>query len=202
MPAPAPAKDLGLASLCTDPVTNHHTMRLRNTGDSAHAVAWRDRDSAQTGRSWRGPERHVLRRVGGDTVHHIVATSGSTMLEQATTTRRCAGVITVRKLVTGPGAAPPGPWRIRIDGDDGFSAARDLVDGAQAAVESRAATRRVGSHRRGRRRVRYAIPEPDPLGTIASVDKSPVTILDGQSEIPMVGNDFPEGARAPSAPGH
>ena len=111
-------------------------MRLRNTGDRTHAVTWRDRDSAQTGAFSAGPERTRSSTCWGATrVHHIVATSGSTTLEQATTTRRCAGAITVRKLVTGPGAAPPGPWRIRIDGDNGFSATRDLVDGAQAAVE-------------------------------------------------------------------
>ena len=38
--------------------------------------------------------------------------------------------------------------------------------------------------------LRYAISEPDPLGAIASVDKSPVTILDGQSEIVTVGNQY------------
>ena len=112
--------------------------------------------------------------LGGDTVHHIVATSGSTTLEQATTTRRCAGVITVRKLVTGPGAAPPGPWRIRIDGDNGFSTARALLDGAQAAVEVpggyQTGSVPIGEVAGG---VRYAIAEPDPLGAIASVDKRP-----------------------------
>jgi choice-of-anchor A domain-containing protein len=191
---PAPTKDLSLASLCTDPVTNHNTMRLRNTGDRPHAVTWRDRDSAQTGAFSAGAGTDTFFDVlGGDTVHHIVATSGSTTLEQATTTRRCAGTITVRKLVTGPGAAPPGPWRIRIDGDNGFSATRDLVDGAQVAVEVpggyQTGSVPIGEVAGG---VRYSISEPDPLGAIASVDKPLVTITDGQSEIVTVRNAYPE----------
>ena len=110
-------------------------------------------------------------------------------------------MITVRKLVTGPGTAPPGPWRIRIDGDNGFSATRDLVDGAQATVEVpggyQTGSVPIGEVAGG---VRYAISEPDPLGAIASVDKSPVTILDGQSEIVTVGNDFPKGPEPPEPP--
>ena len=177
-------------------------MRLRNTGDSAHAVTWRDRDSAQTGAFSAGAGTDTFfDMLGGDTVHHIVATSGSTTLEQTTTMRRCAGTITVRKLVTGPGVAPPGPWRILIDGDNGFSAARDLVDGAQAALAVpggyQTGSVPIGQVAGG---VRYAISEPDPLGAIASVDNSPVTILDGQSEIVTVGNDFPMGPEPPVPP--
>ena len=197
---PAPTKDLSLASLCTDPVTNHHTMRLRNTGYGAHAVTWTDRDSAQTGAFLaRAGTDTFFDVLDGDSVHHIVVTSGSTTLEQTTTTRRCAGMITVRKLVTGPGAAPPGPVADPIYGDNGFSAARDLVDGARRrSVPGGYQTGSVpiGEVAGG---VRYAISEPDPLGAIASVDKSPVTILDGQSEIVTVGNDFPDGARAAGA---
>ena len=177
-------------------------MRLRNTGDSAHAVTWRDRDSAQTGRSRRGPERTRSSTCWGATRS---TTSSPRPAPRRSSrrrrTRRCAGVITVRKLVTGPGAAPPGPWRIRIDGDNGFSATRDLVDGAQAAVEVpggyQTGSVPIGEVAGG---VRYAISEPDPLGAIASVDKSPVTILDGQSEIVTVGNDFPEGPEPPEPP--
>jgi choice-of-anchor A domain-containing protein len=199
---PAPAKDLSLASLCTDPVTNHHAMRLRNTGDTSHAVTWTDRDSAQTGSfTARAGTDTFFDVLDGDRVHHIVATSGSTTLEQTTSTRPCAGTITVRKLVTGPGVAPPGPWRILIEGDNGFSATRDLVDGAQSAVAVpggyQAGSVPIGHVAGG---VRYAISEPDTLGAVASVDKSPVTILDGQSEIVTVGNDFPTPPEPPLPP--
>ena len=198
----APTRDLSLASLCTDPVTNHHAMRLRNTGDTSHAVTWTDADSAQTGSfTARAGTDTFFDVLDGDRVHHIVATSGSTTLNETTTTRPCAGTITVRKLVTGPGAAPPGPWRIHVDGDNGFSATRDLVDGAQSAVAVpggyQAGSVRIGQLAGG---VRYAISEPDTLGAIASVDQSPVTIIDGQSEIVTVGNDFPTAPEPPVPP--
>jgi choice-of-anchor A domain-containing protein len=199
---PAPTKDLSLASLCTDPVTNQHAMRLRNLGVVAHAVSWTDLDSAQSGSFTAQAGTDTFFDVlDGDSVHHIVVRSGSTTLEQATTTRRCAGTITVRKIVTGPGVAPPGPWRILIDGDNGFSTARDLVDGGQAAVAVpggyQAGSVPIGQVAGG---VRYAISEPDPLGAIASVDKPLVTILDGQSEIVTVGNDFPTPPEPPEPP--
>jgi choice-of-anchor A domain-containing protein len=201
LPQP-PTKDLSLASLCTDPVTNHHTMRLRNTGDSAHPVTWTDRDSAQTGSfTARAGTDTFFDLLDGNTVHHIVAKSGSTTLEQTTTTRRCAGTITVRKLVTGPGLAPPGPWRIVIEGDNGFTATRDLVDGAQAAVAVpggyQTGSVPIGQVAGG---VRYAISEPDPLGAVASVDNPLVTILDGQSELVTIGNDFPTPPEPPEPP--
>ena len=89
---PAPAKDLGLASLCTDPAPMYHTMRLRNTGGGTRAVTWRDSDSAQTGAfSARAGTDTFFDVLDGDIVHHIVVKSGTTTLEQATTTRRCAG---------------------------------------------------------------------------------------------------------------
>ena len=75
---PAPANPLSLDSLCTDPTTNHHTMRLRNTGTSARAVTWSDRDSAQTGSfAARAGTDTFFDVLGGDQVHHIVVTSGS-----------------------------------------------------------------------------------------------------------------------------
>ena len=183
---PAPANPLSLDSLCTDPTTNHHAMRLRNTGTSARAVTWSDRDSAQTGSfAARAGTDTFFDVLGGDQVHHIVVTSGSVTLEQTTSTRACAGTITVRKLVTGPGAAPPGPWRILIIGDNGFSATRDLVDGGQAAVAVpggyQTGSVPIGQVAGG---VRYVISEPDPLGAVASVDKPLVTILDGQTRSP------------------
>ncbi len=199
---PQPAQDLSLASLCTDPVTNHHAMRLRNLGDTSHAVSWTDADSAQTGSfTARAATDTFFDVLDGDRVHHIVATSGSTTLKETTTTRPCAGTITVRKRVTGPGVAPPGPWRIHVDGDNGFGTTRDLVDGAQSAVAVpggyQAGSVPIGQVAGG---VRYAISEPDTLGAIASVDSSPVTILDGQSEIVTVGNDFPASPEPPIPP--
>jgi choice-of-anchor A domain-containing protein len=190
---PQPTKDLALASLCTDPVTNHHAMRLRNTGSTTRAVTWSDRDSAQTGAfsSPAGTDT-FFDVLDGNTVHHIVVTSGSTTLEQATSTRKCAGTITLRKLVTGP-AATAGPWRIVIAGDNGFSTTRDLVDGGQATVEVpggyQAGTVPIGQVAGG---IRYKISEADPLGALASVDKPLVTITDGQSEAVTVSNAYPD----------
>jgi choice-of-anchor A domain-containing protein len=199
---PQPPETLSLASLCTDPVTNHHAMRLRNTASTARAVSWRDRDSAQTGAFTAGAGTDTFFDVlDGNTVHHIIVTSGSTTLEEATTTRQCAGVIAVRKLVTGPGVAPPGPWRIVVEGDNGFFATRDLLDGGQAvlAVPGGYETGSVpiGKVAGG---VRYTISEPDPLGAVVSIDKPLVTILDGQSELVTIGNDFPTAPEPPEPP--
>jgi choice-of-anchor A domain-containing protein len=188
---PPPTKDLALASLCTDPVTNHHAMRLRNTGDSDHPVTWSDADSAQTGAfTARAGTDTFFDVLGGNTVHHIVARSGSTTLEETTSTRRCAGVITVAKVVTG--IDPPlGPWRIAIEGDNGFTTTRDLGSAQQATVAV------PGSYQAGQVPIgqvaggaRYAISETDPLGALVSVDKPLVTILDGQSERVTVHNAF------------
>ena len=78
---PLPPNPLSLASLCTDPVTNHHSMRLRNAGTASRAVTWSDRDSPQAGAftSAGGTDR-FFDVLGGNTVHHIVVTSGSTIL--------------------------------------------------------------------------------------------------------------------------
>jgi choice-of-anchor A domain-containing protein len=198
---PAPTKDLSLASLCTDPVTNQHAMRLRNTGDSDHPVTWSDRDSAQTGAfTAKAGTDTFFDVLGGNTVHHIVVKSGATTLEQTTTTRRCAGEITVAKLVTG--VDPPlGPWRIVIEGDNGFTTTRDLGNAQQATVEV------PGSYQAGQVPVgevaggaRYVISEDDPLGAIVSIDKPLVTILDGQSELVTIGNDYPTAPEPPEPP--
>jgi choice-of-anchor A domain-containing protein len=199
---PAPAKDLSLASLCTDPVTNHHAMRLRNIGDRSHAVTWTDADSAQAGSfTARAGTDTFFDVLDGDRVHHIVAASGATTLKETTTTRPCAGTITVRKVVTGPGAAPPGPWRILIEGDNGFSATRDLVDGAQSAVAVpggyQAGSVPIGEIAGG---AHYTISELEPLGAVVSVDKTLVTITDGQNEIATITNDFPTPPEPPEPP--
>jgi choice-of-anchor A domain-containing protein len=188
---PQPTKDLLLASLCTDPLTNRHAMRLRNTGAGGHAVTWSDGDSAQTGAfiAKAGTDT-FFDALGGNTVHHMVVKSGATTLEQTTSTRRCKGEITVAKLVTG--VDPPlGPWRIVIEGDNGFATARELGNGQQATVEV------PGSYQAGQVPIgevaggaRYVISEDDPLGAVVSMDKPLVTILDGQSELVTVRNAF------------
>jgi choice-of-anchor A domain-containing protein len=190
---PAPAQTLSLQSLCTDPVTNHHAMRLRNTGDSDRVVTWSDDDSGQ-GATLTAPagEDTFFDVLDGDEVHHIVATSGSTTLKATTTTRPCAGTITVAKRVTGDVAsAPTGPWRIHIDGDNKFSATSDLRDGQQAAVDVpgsyKAGSVPIGQVVNG---VRYVVSEPDPLGAVATVDNPLITITDGQSEVATVTNAY------------
>lgn len=191
---PAPAKDLSLASLCTDPVTLHHSMRLRNVGAVDHPVTWSDRDSAQTGAfTARAGTDTFFDVLGGNTVHRIVVQSGSTTLEQATSTHRCAGTITLRKLVTAPEPMPVGPWRIAIKGGNGFTTTRDLGGGQQATVTV------PGSYQAGQVPIgevaggaRYVITEDDPLGAVVSIDKPLVTILDGQSELVTVHNAFPD----------
>jgi hypothetical protein len=193
-PSPEPPRNLSLASLCTDPVTNHNAMRLRNPDASNYPVTWRDRDSGQTGAfTAKAGTDTFFDVLDGDTVHRIVVTSGSTTVEQATTTRSCAGTITVGKLVTGPDGTPSGPWRVLIKGDNGFSATRDLVAAGQAVVRVpggyQAGSVPIGEVAGG---VRYTISEADPLGALASVDKPLVTITDGQSELVTVRNDYPD----------
>lgn len=190
---PAPTKDLSLNSLCTEPVTLHHSMRLRNVGTSDHAVTWSDRDSAQTGAfTAKAGTDTFFDVLGGNTVHHIVVTSGATTLEETTSTRRCSGQITVAKSVTG--VDPPlGPWRIAIDGDNGFATTRELGNAQQATVAVpggyEAGQVPIGEVAGG---ARYTITESDPLGAVVSVDKPLVTILDGQSELVTVRNAFPD----------
>src|SRR5690349_10901339 len=69
---PLPTRDLSLASLCTDPVTRHNSMRLRNLGDRAYLVTWSDRDSAQ-GDTFTAPAGTdtFFDVLDGDRVHHI-----------------------------------------------------------------------------------------------------------------------------------
>jgi choice-of-anchor A domain-containing protein len=199
---PLPTRDLSLVSLCTDPVTLHNAMRLRNLGDRAYRVTWSDRDSAQ-GDTFTAPAGTdtFFDVLDGDTVHHIVVTSGSTTLETTTTTRACAGTITLAKQVIGEGTRPPGPWRIRIEGDNGFVATRNLADGQQAAVDVpgsyQAGTVAVGEVAGG---ARYTITEPDPLGGVASVDRPLITILDGQNEVATVTNEYPPSPPEPPVP--
>jgi choice-of-anchor A domain-containing protein len=190
---PAPPKDLSLASLCTDPLTRHHSLRLRNTGASAHPAHWEDLDSGQSGDLDAPAESDTFFDVlGGDVPHHIVVTSGSTTLQQTTATNLCGGTIVVGKTVTGEGLAPVGPWVIAIKGTNAFSTTRALLAGAQAAVAVPGTFQEgsvpIGEIAGG---YLYTISETDPLGGVASVDRPVVTITDDQTERVTVTNDFP-----------
>jgi choice-of-anchor A domain-containing protein len=192
LPAP-PKNDLALESLCTDPLTNNHSLRLRNTGDEAHGVHWEDRDSAQEG-DFKAPAKTdtFFDVRDGDEVHHIVVTApGVSTVEATTGTNECRGTITVGKVVMGEGMPPAGPWVIAIDGANSFSTTRALVAGAQASVKVpgtfQPGTVPIGQIAGG---YVYTISEPDPLGGLASVDRPLVTITDGESEQVTVTNEF------------
>jgi choice-of-anchor A domain-containing protein len=203
---PAPANDLSLASLCTDTLTDRHTLRLRNTGASARSAQWRDLDSAQQGDLNAPAESDTFFDVlGGGTPHRIVVTSGSTTLEQTTGTNACRGTIAVTKVVTGDGVPPAGPWMIVVKGNNSFSGTLALVAGAEGSlvVPGRYQTGSVpiGKIAGG---YDYTITEPDPLGGVASVDRTLVTITNGKTERVTVGNHFeatpPEPPEPPTPP--
>jgi choice-of-anchor A domain-containing protein len=197
-PPPPPRETLDLASLCTDPVTDVAKLRLRNSGENAREVAWDDLDSGQSG-SFTAREGHdTFFDVANGSGHTIAARSGSTRLSVEATRSHCTGTIEVRKVVTGSGTRPPGPWTIAIEGDSGFRKEVQLADGESASV-SVPGTYQAGSVPIGEVTggYRYVVVEDDPLGGTASVDRGPITILDGQHEVVTVGNDFPEGVDPP-----
>jgi choice-of-anchor A domain-containing protein len=199
---PAPPKDLSLASLCTDPLTGHHSLRLRNTGANAHPAHWEDLDSGQSGDLDAPAESDTFFDVaGGDVPHRIVVTSGSTTLQQTTGTNLCGGTIVVGKAVTGEGLAPVGPWVIAIRGSNAFSTTRALLAGAQAAVAVPGTFQEgsvpIGEIAGG---YLYTISETDPLGGVASIDRPVVTITDDQTERVTVTNDFPPSPEPPVPP--
>ena len=182
--------NLSLASLCTDPLTRQPRAASANTDATAYGPLGGQR---------LRPERRVPARPSrtrsstsraATSVHHIVVTSGSTTVERRRPRNRCAGAIIVSKAVTGEGIPPPGPWAIVVRAAMAFS---QTVDARRRSAGDREGPGALPGpdrrHRQGRRGVRYTISEPDPLGAIASVDKSPVTILDGQSQHVTVGND-------------
>jgi choice-of-anchor A domain-containing protein len=195
---PPPDKTLELAALCTDPVTDVAKLRLRNTGEKARDVAWDDLDSGQSG-SFTTPAGHdTFFDVADGAGHTIVARSGSASLSVEASRSLCQGTIEVRKVVTGSGTHPPGPWTITILGDSGFRKEIQLADGERSAVTVpgtyQAGSAPIGEVTGG---YRYVVVENDPLGGTASVDKGPITILDGQREVVTVGNDFPESIDPP-----
>jgi choice-of-anchor A domain-containing protein len=192
---PKPRETLELDSECTDPFTNHTTMRLRNTGTSLRNATWSDGQGQSGDMTVPAGHDFFFDVLGGNVVHHIVVTSGSTTLTQDTSTRKCAGKIVVHKTVTGLGTPPSGPWRILITGTNDFSASVDLGDGQAATVDVKGGGFVTGSFPIGRRAGGYQfyISEADSLGALVSVDRSPVTILDGPPEAHVtVGNDYPE----------
>jgi choice-of-anchor A domain-containing protein len=189
---PPPEQDLELEAMCNDPQTNRTSMRLRNTGNQDREVEWEDVLSAQSGSFTARAGRDQFFDVEeGDRRHEIVARSGSQTVRAETSTRSCAGEITVTKLVTGEGVRPPGPWTIRVSGDNGFTATVQLADGDAETLDVPgrfdAGSVPTGGVVGG---ARYSVREADSLGGTATVDKVPVTITDGQSETVTVGNDF------------
>jgi choice-of-anchor A domain-containing protein len=197
-PPPPPDSTLELASLCTDPVTDVAKLRLRNSGSKARDVEWEDLDSAQSG-SFTTPAGHdTFFDVAEGAGHRIVIRAGSTTLSVRASGSACQGTVEVRKVVTGAGARPPGPWTITVVGDSGFREEVQLGDG-ERAVLTVPGTFQAGSVPTGEVTggYRYVVIETDPLGGTASVDKGPITILDGQREVVTVGNDFPESVDPP-----
>ncbi len=199
---PLPTQDLSLEPLCRDILARRHTLRLRNTGASDHDAHWRDLDSAQQGDLNAPAESDTFFDVrGGRTAHRIVVTSGSTTLEETTGTNPCRGTITVGKVVTGDGVPPAGPWMIVVKGNNRFSQTVALVAGAQASVvvpgRFQTGSVPIGEIAGG---YDYTITEPDSLGGVASVDRTLVTITDGQTERVTVGNDFQPTAPGPEPP--
>ena len=156
-----------------------------------------------------GQKRHVLRRPRAATRRiSIVATSAVTTTGATTAVNDCVGSIVVRKYVTGECVPPTGPSLIVVDGDNSFKLTVSLVARAQATVDF------PGRYQTGSVAIgevaggdRYTISEPDPLGALASVDPTLVTIPNGQSQIVTVTNQYdaippePPTARAPRAAG-
>jgi hypothetical protein len=197
---PKPAETLQLASVCTDRFTHRSTMRLRNSGASAREATWSDGNGQSDNITVPADNDYFFDVLGGDVVHHIVVTSGSTTLTQDTSIRACAGTIVVHKVVTGLGTPRPGPWRIVITGTNGTSASVNLGDGQSASVRVDGGAFRTGAFPIGARKggYQYYISEPDPLGAAVSISRNPVTILDGPPRRHVtVGNDYEETPEPP-----
>ena len=189
---PEPSRNLSLVSLCTDPLTLRHALRLRNEDATAYRAHWEDTDSAQNGDlTARASSDTFFDIQGGDEVHHIVVTSGSTTVKATTGTNECGGSIVVSKAVTGEGIPPTGPWAIVIKGGNSFSQTVALVAGAQATVKVpgryEPGSVGIGEFAGG---YDYAISEPEPLGALASVDPTLVTVTNGQTHKVAVTNQY------------
>jgi hypothetical protein len=134
-PLPEPSRDLSLKSLCTDPLTLRHALRLRNDDATAYLASWEDADSAQGGLLTVPAKSDTFFDIqGGNTAHHIVVTSGPTTVQATTGTNQCVGTIDVGKVVTGEGVAPPGPWAVVVKGNNSFSQTVPLIAAERADV--------------------------------------------------------------------
>ena len=189
---PPPEPDLTLDALCVNTVTDLLQMRVRNRGDEERTVTWTDADSAQTG-SFTVPAGHdrYFEVADGSRDHRIVAESRKRRAVAAGVTRECRGTVRVRKVVTGDGPAPGGTWRMTLSGDSGVQRTADLADGETATFdvpgEYQTGSVPIGDVLGG---YRYTITEPDARGAVASADKDPVTILDGEDELVLLGNRY------------
>lgn len=199
---PAPTRDLALTALCRNEVSDRTKLRLRNTGDRDVTVTWTDSESAQQGT--------FVARAGHDTFfavqdgqgpHHITVSSDTESVRAATSARACRGTVLVRKVVTGDGAPPPGPWRVTIVGDSGVAGEASLADG-QTATFTVPGDYQVGSAPIGGvvGGFNYTAEEPDPRGAVATISQDPVTILDGQVETVVIGNDYRAQPGPPDGP--
>ena len=155
-------------------------------------VHWEDTDSAQSGDLTAPAKTDTFFDIqGGDQVHHIVATSGSTTVEATTGINQCGGSIVVSKAVTGEGIPPAGPWAIVVKGGNSFSQTVALVAGAQATVKVpgryQPGSVGIGEIAGG---YDYTISEPEPLGARASVDPTLVTVTNGQIHDVAVTNQY------------
>ena len=186
-------------------MTLRHALRLRNEDATAYRVHWEDTGSAQNGDlTARASSDTFFDIQGGDEVHHIVVTSGSTTVKATTGTNECGGSIVVSKAVTGEGIPPTGPWAVVIKGGNSFSQTVALVAGAQATVEVpgryEPGSVGIGEFAGG---YDYTISEPEPLGALASVDPTLVTVTNGQTHKVAVTNQYdpvPPDAGAPEPP--
>ena len=106
--------------------------------------------------------------------------------------------------MTGEGIPPTGPWAIVIKGGNSFSQTVALVAGAQATVKVpgryEPGSVGIGEFAGG---YDYAISEPEPLGALASVDPTLVTVTNGQTHKVAVTNQYdpvPEPEPEPPVP--
>lgn len=192
-PVPEPTDDLELEPLCRNGVSGDTKLRLRNIGGTSVKVTWSDLDSAQAGAFVaRANSDRYFAVADGDVPHRITVTSPTESVTATTETRACEGKIQVRKLVSGPGTASPGPWTIVIRGDQGYRRSFTLKD-RQSKTATVPGDFQVGSVPIGQvpGGSNYAVSEPNPLGAVATVSRTPVTILDGNVEPVRVGNFYP-----------
>ena len=150
---PEPQRNISLASLCTDPLTMRHALRLRNDDPTAYRSTGRTPTPrrAAPDRSGQVRTRSSTSRTA-TSVHHIVATSGSTTVEATTGTNKCGGSIVVSKAVTGEGMPPRARGRSSSRAATRSRTTVALVAGAQATVEVPGRYQPgLGGHRRDRR---------------------------------------------------